>query len=365
MIRLADQITDRARTPCRTVTRPFAEIQQAVGRAAIAHLVVQPGEHDVVVLAVRIAIGARQELRHDEQRDAARAGLQPTMFVGNLREHEVDDVLRQLVLAAGYPHLVAGQPVARAERRIAFEIGARRDVGQRRAGLRLRQAHRAEETPFQLGARERIDLRGAAVRDEQVRIGDGQERIRGRRDVRGLEEQERRGFDQLRQAHAAERFVVPCGDQPGVRERAHGRFDFRDQRHAFAVEPRLVAIAARRMRREQVFGDPFAGVEHRVEGLATMLRVTRQRDERFGVEPVVQQEREIASRHQQAHRAASRGAGRVSRMKGCVAPSAGRNLARSFENDNDEHASPRSRDRADRAGAAARARRAPRRPSRA
>ena len=50
-------------------------------------------------------------------------GNELAVVVGNLGEHEVDDVLGELVLAVRDPHLVAAQAIARAER-IALEVGA-------------------------------------------------------------------------------------------------------------------------------------------------------------------------------------------------------------------------------------------------
>ncbi len=61
-----------------------------------------------------VALGVGQELRHDEQRDA----LGALRRVRQARQHEVDDVLGHVVLAAGDEDLGAGD-----------RIGARRPVG--------------------------------------------------------------------------------------------------------------------------------------------------------------------------------------------------------------------------------------------
>ena len=87
-------------------------------------------------------------------------GHQLAVRPGDLGQHQVDDVLGQLVLAVADPHLVAAQAVARAER-VGLEVGAighgaRDDVRQAGAGLRLRQAHGAEEAPAELVAREHL-----------------------------------------------------------------------------------------------------------------------------------------------------------------------------------------------------------------
>ena len=50
LVRLADQVADRARRAARGV-HALAEVEQRVDGAAVAHLVVQAGQHDVVALA--------------------------------------------------------------------------------------------------------------------------------------------------------------------------------------------------------------------------------------------------------------------------------------------------------------------------
>ena len=95
LVRLADQRADRA------VEHDLR------GRVAVdAHLVLEPAAVDAVALA-EAAVGVRQELRHDEQRDALRAGRR----VRQARQHEVDDVRRQVVLAGRDEDLVAGELV--------------------------------------------------------------------------------------------------------------------------------------------------------------------------------------------------------------------------------------------------------------
>jgi hypothetical protein len=56
---------------------------------------------------VRLAAGVGQQLRHQEQADAARACGR----IGEPRQHEVHDVARQVVLAAADEDLGAGDPV--------------------------------------------------------------------------------------------------------------------------------------------------------------------------------------------------------------------------------------------------------------
>ena len=58
--------------------------------------------------APRAAVRLEQELRHQEQRDAARAGRR----IGQPRQHEMDDVVGEIVLAVGDVDLLAGDAVA-------------------------------------------------------------------------------------------------------------------------------------------------------------------------------------------------------------------------------------------------------------
>ena len=118
----ADEIADGA-GPALGPELAFAEIQQAVRRPAVAHLVIEPGKRDVVALA-------------EGDARSAPAPSAPTRFFGttksempfvpggrlpsgarDLRQHQVDDVFGQLVLAGRDPHLVAASgTVGRAAR---------------------------------------------------------------------------------------------------------------------------------------------------------------------------------------------------------------------------------------------------------
>ena len=90
----------------------FAKIKQGVGRAAPTQLVVQPGQRHVVAHADELAVSVHQMFGHDEERDAACAGDQLTVRAGDFGQHQMDDVLGQLMLARRYPHLVALEAVA-------------------------------------------------------------------------------------------------------------------------------------------------------------------------------------------------------------------------------------------------------------
>ena len=71
-----------------------------------AHLVLDRAADDAVARAER-AIGVGQELRHEEQRDA----LDARRRAFDAGEHEMDDVVGEIVLAGGDEDLLAGDGV--------------------------------------------------------------------------------------------------------------------------------------------------------------------------------------------------------------------------------------------------------------
>ena len=94
-----------------------------------------------VVAGAERAVRLDQEFRHEEQRDAARAGRR----VGQPREHEMDDVVGEIVLAIGDEDLLAEHAIGP----VAGALGARLHRVEVGAGLRLGEVHRAG--PFAAG----------------------------------------------------------------------------------------------------------------------------------------------------------------------------------------------------------------------
>ena len=121
-ILLADQVADRV------------FVYEDGSRARVdAELVLDRGALHLVPLPRR-AVGVHQELRHEEQRDAAHA-LGRALHA---REHEMDDVLRQIVLAVGDEDLLSRDAVMIT---LADRLGANeRQIGAR---LRLGEIHGA------------------------------------------------------------------------------------------------------------------------------------------------------------------------------------------------------------------------------
>jgi len=108
----------------------FAKVEQGVGGASPATFVVQAGQRHIVAHAGQLALGVHQLFGHDEQRNALHPRWQLAVGPGYLRQHQVDDVLGQLVLAGRNPHLVATQAIAWAQR-VGFKPFA---IGHRAGG---------------------------------------------------------------------------------------------------------------------------------------------------------------------------------------------------------------------------------------
>ena len=106
------------------------EVHHAGGVGLDAHLVLEGAAADAVALADR-TVRLRQELRHDEQRDALGAARR----IRQARQHEMDDVLGEIVLAGGDEYLGAGDAVAAVGLRLGLgaqhaEVGAAMGFGE-------------------------------------------------------------------------------------------------------------------------------------------------------------------------------------------------------------------------------------------
>ena len=112
-----------------------AVIVEDRGRIAVnAHLVLDRAADDGVAFA-GAAFGVRQELRHEEERDALRAGRRSL----DAREHEMHDVVRQIMLAGRDENLLAGDRIGA----VCLRDGLRLDEAEIGAALRFGQVHRA------------------------------------------------------------------------------------------------------------------------------------------------------------------------------------------------------------------------------
>ena len=170
---------DKARRPA-----VVAENHRAGRRAVDAELVLDRMRAHVVAGAGR-AVGVEQKFGDHEQGDAARARRR----VGQAREHEVDDVVGEVVLAVGDEDLLAGDAIGA----VGGAFGARAQRADVGAGLRLGELHRGD--PFagdelaEVGALERlaamggerVDGRHAHQRADAERHGGARSTFRRRR----------------------------------------------------------------------------------------------------------------------------------------------------------------------------------------
>jgi hypothetical protein len=97
-----------------------------------AHLVLDRAAGDGVAVAQRTVL-VHQELGDDEQRDAFDVVRRP----GDLGEHQVDNVLGQVMLTRGDEDLRTGKLVAA----VFLRVGASLQQSQVRAAMRLGQVH--------------------------------------------------------------------------------------------------------------------------------------------------------------------------------------------------------------------------------
>ncbi len=233
----------------------------------------------------RLAGRVQAVARHDEQRQP----LDPRRRAVDAGQRHVDDVARQLVLAAGGPHLGPLDRVAP----FAERPGRGPHVGQRGSGVRLRQRHGAEEPAVQHRRHPQPALLVGAVGVDQVGGGDGQEGVTDGRGVGGLEVREGGLLDGPGQLHAAEVGVVMRRQEPGLGERRQRLADLRDQHHPAVLEARLVGVRLGGVRAEPVLGDPPGGVDHLVERGAVVLGEARVAGQAPGVEHPPEREAEV------------------------------------------------------------------------
>jgi hypothetical protein len=176
-------------------SQPIVLVADHAGGVAVnAHLLFQPVAIDAVALA-RLAFGVGDELRYDEQADAARAFRRAF----DPRQDEMDDVLGHVVFAARDPDLAAGDPVAAVALR--NRLGAQEaEVG---AAMRLGQVHGpAPLAGGELGQVERLLGVRTAVQDGRIGAV-GQARIHREGHVGRRAHLRERQVDHMRQALAA------------------------------------------------------------------------------------------------------------------------------------------------------------------
>jgi hypothetical protein len=151
----------------------LAEVEDGGRGGTDPELVLDRGGDDVVRLAER-AVLVHPHLGNDEEREPLRPGGRAL----DAREHEVHDVVAEVVVARRDPALGAGDRVD-----VALEVPraglGRADVG---AGVRLGETHRPREAAVHhrrqearlvLGSREALDQVGGAVGEAGVHVEGG------------------------------------------------------------------------------------------------------------------------------------------------------------------------------------------------
>ena len=225
----------------------LTEVEDAGRRSVDAHLVLDVADVHVVGRTER-AVGVRPHARHDEERQALRAGGGAI----HAREHEVDDVLREIVIAAGDEDLGAGDGVAT----VAQRLGPRASGAHVGAGLRLGEAHRAAPLAG-VHAREVMLalLRGAEVLDD---LGgpERQPRVHGERRVRARQHLLHQHHDRLRCARAAELLARADSLPAGGEELVPCLLEAGRRLHATVLDPTALGIGARVQRTDDVL-DPL------------------------------------------------------------------------------------------------------------
>ena len=219
-------------------------------------------------------------------------------------QHQVDDVLGQVVLAAGDPDLLAGDPVAPVALR--DRLGAQQaKVG---AAVRLGEVHGPRPLAGgQLRQIERLLLGRAAVPDR--RIGPvRQAGVHGERHVGGRGHLRDGEVDHARQALAAELRLGSQRRPAGLDELGVGRPEARRGLHREVRIPAAALLVAAAVQRRQHLGAEPAGLlEDLLDRVDLGVGEGRQVGVALDLEHVAQQEGEIAHRRLVGH-GGSRGA---------------------------------------------------------
>ena len=221
---------------------PVAERHGAGRRGVDAELVLDAGAAEIVGRPVR------QDLRDQEQGDAPRAG-------GRIREpgqHEVDDVVGEIMLAVGDVDLAAGDPVGAVARR----LGPGPQQGEVGAGLRLGQVHGggpfARDELLQVAGLQVVGAVGRQRLDPAL----GQQRAEAEGEAGAVPHLGAGGLDQLRQPLAA---VIGLGGEPvpsALREGSVRLPPARRGGDASIRERGAVPVADPVERRDHAGGDP-------------------------------------------------------------------------------------------------------------
>ena len=272
-------------------------VDHGAGRGGVnAELVLDRMRARVVARAER-AVGIEQELGDEKERNA----LGSRRRVRQPRQHQMNDVVGEIVLAVGDEDLLPGDAIAAVGG--ALGPGAQgADVG---AGLRLGELHGAH--PFardelrQVGALELV----AAVRHQRIDRRHGQQRAEAEGHGGRVPHFDAGGVDRMRQILAAplrgRGEPVPARLRPG----AIGLLPARRRGDGAVLERRAVAVADRIERSENVGRELARFLEHRLDHVVGEVAVEAVGQRRAETGRVLERKGDIGNRRPVGHRLVS------------------------------------------------------------
>ena len=261
--------------------------RQHGGRGATPAGLVDQARQRHVVAWPQAAIGVDAELGHGEQRNA----LDPGRRARDARQHQVHDVLAQLVVAARDEDLAALDAVGA----IGLRRGAGGQVRQAGAGLRLGQRHGAEETARKQRRQVFGLLRLAAEALDHIGIAQRQAHVRGGGAVGALEQRRAGLCHHHGKLHAALLVILGGRQQAGGAEGVERLAHLGNHAHAAVLEGRLVLVRGAVVRRKFFFSDGVRRVQRGGEGLAAVVGMARALRQRLGLQHFEQLEVEVAA----------------------------------------------------------------------
>ena len=212
-----------------------------------------------------VARAVGKELRHEEERDAARAGGR----IGQARQHEMHDVVGEIVLAVGDEDFLAGDAVGA----VACALGAGADRGEIRARLRLGEVH--GRRPF--AGDELVEIAApqfvGAMPDQRLDGAHGQDRADAEGHGGGVPHLDAGRVEQRRQALPAvvnrtwER--VPSGFRPGT----VSVLPARRGGHGAVLQGRAMPVALGVERSDHVVGEAARLLEDRLRQIGREVAI--------------------------------------------------------------------------------------------
>ena len=252
---------------------------------------------------------------HDEQRNAFGAGDGFAVRAWNFGQHQVDDVLGQLVVTGGNPHLVALEAVAWpqgvAGMLVTVGRGAGSDIGQGRPSLRFAQTHGAGKAAVEFVQRKDLFLHIRAVLHEQIGVAHRQHGDPNA-DRGACEKRIGRRLYGVGQLHAANVVVLGRAQHAALHIGVERLLGTGGQDDFFAIKTRFLHIDGAIVRCVFVAGDALAGVQDRVKSFTGMVGKPASCCQAINHQPVIQQKiNSVSEGHGLTLKDKTRHAGRV------------------------------------------------------